>query len=253
MIKWAMAALLVSMMNGEGAAGDAPADAAAGGADGEGAAGGARGDAAVGAADGEGVVCEALGDGATGEAGGEESVAGRPDAIVGSSGRLVSGQWVWLVVWCLAWAAEAEYLRCACWSRRAGGAGLSACWRWVALWSWCPRWALACMNWWVPLCVAVAVGVGALGAWWAWLGVGARVDALFAWAVWGLWAVRLLLPSAWRLVLCGEAWLVCALRGWCGACPAWVVPARVVGVGCLVCVTRVCGGLVWGAWRCGRA
>ena len=28
----------------------------------------------------------------------------------------------------------------------------------------------------VPLSVVVVVGVGALGAWWAWLGAGARVD-----------------------------------------------------------------------------
>ena len=42
-------------------------------------------------------------------------------------------------------------------------------------WSWCRRWVAACV-WFVPLCVAAVVGVGALGAWWAWLGAGARVD-----------------------------------------------------------------------------
>ena len=64
----------------------------------------------------------------------------------------------------------------------------------------------------MPLCVAVAVGVGAFGAWWGALGVGARVDALVAWAVWGWWAVGLLLPCGWWFVLSGGAWLVCALR-----------------------------------------
>ena len=33
-------------------------------------------------------------------------------------------------------------------------------------WSWCRRWVAACVRF-VPLCVAVVVGVGALGAWWA--------------------------------------------------------------------------------------
>ena len=42
-------------------------------------------------------------------------------------------------------------------------------------WSWCRRWVAACVRF-VPLCVAVVAGVGALGAWWAWLGAGVRVD-----------------------------------------------------------------------------
>ena len=89
----------------------------------------------------------------------------------------------------------------------------------------------------MPLCKALAVGAGALGAWWAWLGVGARVDALLVWAVGGLWAVGLLLPCVWRFVMSGGAWLVCGLRGWCGAWLAWVMPAwwLRLGAGC-VCV-----------------
>ena len=113
-MEWAMAALLLSLVNGGGAAGDAPGDGAAGGADGEGAAGGAPGDGAVAAAAGEGVVGDALGGRATGEAGGQERVVVRPGAMVGSSVWVVSGRWVWLVVWCSAWAAGAGYLRCAC-------------------------------------------------------------------------------------------------------------------------------------------
>ena len=42
-------------------------------------------------------------------------------------------------------------------------------------WSCCWRWVAASVRF-VPLCVAVVVGVGALGAWWAWLGAGVRVD-----------------------------------------------------------------------------
>ena len=42
-------------------------------------------------------------------------------------------------------------------------------------WSWCRCWVAACVRF-VPLCVAVVVGVGALGAWWAWLGAVVRVD-----------------------------------------------------------------------------
>ena len=111
-----------------------------------------------------------------------------PKAMMGSSASVVGGRWLWLVVWSSAWTAGAGYLRCPSTRGCAGGGGLSVWWRWqrwLALWSWCRRSAVACVRGWVPLCVAVAVGVGALGAWWAWLGVGARVNALLAWAVWG--------------------------------------------------------------------
>ena len=40
----------------------------------------------------------------------------------------------------------------------------------------------------------VAVGVNALGAWWPWLGVGARVDVYSVWAAGGLRAAGVLLP-----------------------------------------------------------
>ena len=82
----------------------------------------------------------------------------------------------------------------------------------VRPWSFCRRWVAACVRGWVPLCVAVVVKVGALGAWWAWFGVGARVDVYLVWAAGGLRAAGVLLPCVWRFVLSGGAWLVCALR-----------------------------------------
>ena len=82
------------------------------------------------------------------------------------------------------------------------------------------------------------MGVGALGAWWAWLGAVARVDVYLVRAAGGLWAAGVLLPCVWRFVLSGRAWLVCALRGWCGAWSGWVVPVWVFGVGCLFWVRR---------------
>ena len=42
-------------------------------------------------------------------------------------------------------------------------------------WSLCRRWVAACVRF-VLLCVAVVVGVDALGAWWARLGAGVHVD-----------------------------------------------------------------------------
>ena len=113
----------------------------------------------------EGVVGDALLGGAADEAGGEERVVVRPDAMVRPSVWVVSGRWVWLVVWCSAWAAGAEYLRYTGWRGCAGGGGLSAWWRWVALWSCCRRSAVACVSGWGPLCLAAAVGVAASGAW----------------------------------------------------------------------------------------
>ena len=117
--------------------------------------------------------------------------------------------------------------------------------------------------------MAVVVGVGAPGAWWAWLGAGARVDVYLVWAVGGLRAAGSLLQCVWRPVLSGGALLVYALRGrgWCGClglgagcgrvvCAAW----SGVFVGSLTCVAnwwRVwsgrCelgggGGCGWTAW-----
>ena len=80
--------------------------------------------------------------------------------------------------------------------------------------------------------VAVAVGEGALGAWWVWLGAGARVDVYLVRVAGGLWAAVVLLPCVRRFVLSGGGWLVCALRGWCGAWSAWVVSFGCLGVGC---------------------
>ena len=77
----------------------------------------------------------------------------------------------------------------------------------VCPWSWCLRLAAACVRGWMPLCVAVVAGVGAPGAWWAWLGAGARVDVYLVWAAGGLRAAGALLPCVWRPVLSGGAWL----------------------------------------------
>ena len=51
----------------------------------------------------------------------------RSGVMVGSSVWVVSGKWVWLVVWCLVCVASAGYLRCACWRGCVDGGGLSAC------------------------------------------------------------------------------------------------------------------------------
>ena len=189
--------------------------------------GGAPGDGVVGAVDGEGVVGDASRGSVADEAGEEERALVRWGVMVGSSVWVVSGRWVWLVVWCSVCMAGAGYLRCARWRGCADGGGLSAWWRWVAPWSCCWRWAAACVGRWVPLCAAVAAGVGALGAWWVRLGVGARVDVYLVWAAGGLWAVGVLLPCVWLFVLSGGAWLVCALRGRCGAWSARMVPVWV--------------------------
>ena len=93
----------------------------------------------------------------------------------------------------------------------------------------------------LPVRVAVAVGVGALGTWWAWLGAGARVGVYLVRVAGGLWAADVLLPCVWRFVLSGGAWLVCALRGWCGAWSAWVVLVWVFGVGCWLWACQPCG------------
>ena len=106
----------------------------------------------------------------------------------------------------------------------------------VRRWSPCRHWAAACAREWVPLCVTVAPGVGALGAWLAWLSAGARVDVYLVRVAGGLWAAGVLLPCVWRFVLSGGAWLVCALCGWCGAWSAWLVPVWVFGVRCWLCV-----------------
>ena len=93
----------------------------------------------------------------------------------------------------------------------------------------------------LPVRVAVAVRVGALGAWWAWLGAGARVDVYLVWVAGGPWAAGVLLPCVWRFVLSGGAWLVCALRGRCGSWSAWVVSVWVFEVGCWLWARCLCG------------
>ena len=110
----------------------------------------------------------------------------------------------------------------------------------------------------VPLCVAVVVGVGALGAWWAWLGAGVHVDVYLVWAAGGLRAAGLLLPCVWQLVLSDGAWLVYALRGWC-RCGRLGLGAGCVCVACAVWSGVMVGSLtcVAGWWRvrlgrCGR-
>ena len=82
-----------------------------------------------------------------------------------------------------------------------------------------------------PVRVVVAVGVVAPGAWWAWLGAGARVGVYLMRVAGDLWAAGVLLLCVWRFVLSGRAWPACALRGWCGVWSAWVVSVWVFGVG----------------------
>ena len=90
----------------------------------------------------------------------------------------------------------------------------------------------------LPVRVVVAVGVGAPGAWWAWLGAGARVGVHLVRVAGGLWAAGALLPCVWRFVLSGGAWPACALHGWCGVWSAWVVSIWVFGVGCWLWACR---------------
>ena len=92
--------------------------------------------------------------------------------------------------------------------------------------------------------MAVVVGVGALGALWAWLGVGARVDVYLVWAAGGLRAAGVLLRCVWWLVLSGGGWLGYALRGWC-RCGCLGLGA---GCGCAVCA--VWSGVMVGSPAC---
>ena len=134
--------------------------------------GGVPGDGVVSAAGGEGVVGDAVGGGAAGERL-EESrgrQCGRAQCWVLRCGWSAGGGCGW---WCGArcvWPAPGNLGALV-------GAGvlMSAVCPPFCPWSWCRRWVAACVRF-VPLCVAVVVGVGALGAWWAWLGAGARVD-----------------------------------------------------------------------------
>ena len=98
----------------------------------------------------------------------------------------------------------------------------------------------------LPVRVVVAVGVGAPGAWWAWLGAGARVGVYLVRVAGGLWAAGALLPCVWRFVLSGGAWPACALRGWCGVWSAWVVAVWVLGLGagCAPVVHAVWSGVM---------
>ena len=84
----------------------------------------------------------------------------RPGAMLGSSVWVVSRRWVRLVVWrsvCVACSGILGALV---------GAGvlLAAVCPPFCPWGWCRRWVAACVRL-VPLCVAVVVGVGVLGAW----------------------------------------------------------------------------------------
>ena len=97
----------------------------------------------------------------------------------------------------------------------------------------------------LPVRVVVAVGVGAPGAWWAWLSAGACVGVYLVLVAGGLWAAGVLLPCLWRFVLSGGAWPACALRGWCGVWSAWVVSVWVFGVSVLLVGVS--------SARCGRA
>ena len=106
-------------------------------------------------------------------------------------------------LWCLVCVASVGYLWCACRRGCVDGGGLSAC--------------LPVES--VPaLCSCLCVWQGC-GGWCA--GRSGR-----------LWAAGVLLPCVWRFVLSGGGWLVCALRGSCGAWSAWVVSVWVFGVRC---------------------
>ena len=121
---------------------------------------------------------------------------------------------------------------------------------------------VACVSRWVPLCVAVAVGVSALRVWWAWLGVVVRVDALLVWAFGGLWAVDLLLPCVWRFMLAGvcSAWMVwgpasvggAGVGGWGGVLGVCASTARWTGPGRLAVSSGVVVGspACFAGWRC---
>ena len=134
-------------------------------------------------------------------------------------------------LWCLVCVASAGYLWCACWRGCLDGGGLNAClpvellpasggclcaWRWP--WG-SVRWALGGRGW-VRVRVLVCTWCGLRG---------------------GLWAAGVLLPCAWRFVLSGGAWLVCALRGRCRAWSAWVLSVWVFGVGCWLWACRLRG------------
>ena len=132
--------------------------------------GGVPGDGVVSAAGGEGVVGDTLGGGAAGERLAERRgrQCGRARCWVLRCGWSAGGGCGW---WCGA--------RCVLPVPGILGALVGAGVLMAAVcppfcpWSWCRRWVAACVRF-VPLCVAV--GVGALGNWWAWLGAGARVD-----------------------------------------------------------------------------
>ena len=93
----------------------------------------------------------------------------------------------------------------------------------------------------LPVRVVVAVEVGAPGAWWAWLGAGARVGVYLVRVAGGLWGAGALLLCVWRFVLSGGVWPACPLRGWCGVWLAWVVSVWVFGVVCWLWACRLRG------------
>ena len=90
----------------------------------------------------------------------------------------------------------------------------------------------------LPVRVVVAVGVGAPGAWRAWLGAGVCVGVCLVRVAGDLWAMDALLPCVWRFVFSRGVWPACALRGWCGVWSAWVVLVLVFGVGCWLWACR---------------
>ena len=103
-------------------------------------------------------------------------------------------------------------------------------------------------------CVVAALGFGALGAWVAWLGVGARVGVLLVRAFFGVVGWRL--PCAGRFVLSGGAWKVvrnsawmvvwglACVGGWGWLLGVCVSGVRWIGLGCLA----VWQGVMVGSW-----
>ena len=131
----------------------------------------------------------------------------RPGAMLGSSVWVVSRRWVRLVVWRSVCVACAGYLRCACWCGCVDVGGLSA---------FLPVELVPTLG------VAVVGGVGALGAWWAWLGAGARVDVYLVGSLrclmvrgWGMLRVDGAAVGAWGWVLdVGASPARCGRAGW---------------------------------------
>ena len=153
----------------------------------------------------------------------------RSGVMVGCPVWVVSGRWVWLVVWCSVCVASAGYLRLPCWCGCVDGGGLSAC----------PPVEL------VPAlggCLCARVGAVACGG-----GGGGRFAGRSVGVVGCGCACGRVLGAgcggsagggrvvAVRVAVCVVWWSVA------GVCSAWMVPVWVFGVGCWMWVPRLRG------------